>query len=33
MNHDQCHKTKTTSQKSEQIITDTIQKINHDKVI
>ena len=33
MNHDQHHRTKMTSQKFEQVITDTAQKINHDEVI
>ena len=31
--HDWCHETKMTSQRSEQVITNIIWKINHDEVI
>ena len=31
--HNQCHKTKATSQRSEQMITNITQEINHNKII
>ena len=33
MNYNQCYKTKMTSWRSEQAVTDTTRKINHDKII
>ena len=33
MSHDWCHRAKTTSQRSEQAVTDIMRKINYDEII